>query len=82
MFRDELVRGPFRRLVHDHRFEPVGAGTLMRDVFDFATGLPPLDALVVRPHLERFLAARNDAIRMIAEGEEWRDYLPRFAAPL
>ena len=23
MFRDELVRGPLRKLVHDHFFEPV-----------------------------------------------------------
>ncbi len=35
MFRDELVRGPLRKLVHDHFFEPVGQGTEMRDVFEF-----------------------------------------------
>ncbi len=34
-FRDEMVRGPFRRLVHDHYFDPVPAGTRMRDVFEF-----------------------------------------------
>jgi hypothetical protein len=36
MFRDELVRGPLRRLVHDHYFTVSNGGTTMRDVFDFS----------------------------------------------
>src|SRR3954453_18253324 len=36
MFRDEMVRGPFRRLAHDHFFESVEADTRMRDVFEFS----------------------------------------------
>ena len=36
MFRDELVRGPLRKLVHDHFFEAVGEGTEMRDVFELS----------------------------------------------
>ena len=66
-FRDEQVRGPFRAMRHDHRFELHGDGTLMLDVFEFRTRLPPLDALIVAPHLRRFLAARNDTIRRLAE---------------
>jgi ligand-binding SRPBCC domain-containing protein len=68
LFRDEQVEGPFRRLVHDHRFEPVAAGTRMTDVVEFATLVPPLDALVVAPHLRRFLERRNETIRRAAEG--------------
>jgi ligand-binding SRPBCC domain-containing protein len=75
MFRDELVRGPFRRLVHDHFFDPVERGTLMRDVFEFSSGVPPLDALVLSPHLRRFLLKRNRAIATLAESDGWRDYL-------
>jgi ligand-binding SRPBCC domain-containing protein len=66
-FRDEQVRGPFRAMRHDHRFEPHGEGTLMRDEFEFRTVLPPLDTLLVGPHLRRFLAARNETIRRLAE---------------
>jgi ligand-binding SRPBCC domain-containing protein len=80
MFRDEMVRGPFRRLVHDHFFEPVDDGTLMRDVFEFASWLPPFDALVLKPHLRRFLLVRNATIKELAEGDGWRDYLPERAA--
>ena len=66
-FRDEQVRGPFRRLVHDHLFEPVDGGTRMRDVFEFESGFPLLDRLVIAPHLRRFLRRRNELIKRTAE---------------
>jgi len=77
MFRDELVRGPLRRLVHDHFFEPVEQRTLMHDVFEFSSGIPPLDAVVLRPHLRRLLLKRNEVIAQLAEIDGWRDYLPQ-----
>jgi ligand-binding SRPBCC domain-containing protein len=79
MFRDEMVRGPFRRLVHDHFFEQADGGTLMRDALEFSSGFRPLDALVLKPHLHRFLRRRNATIKELAEGEGWRDYVPRRA---
>ena len=66
-FRDEQVRGPFRRLVHDHLFEPADGGTRMRDVFEFASGFPLLDRLVLAPHLRRLLLRRNELIKRTAE---------------
>jgi ligand-binding SRPBCC domain-containing protein len=77
LFRDELVRGPLRRLVHDHFFEPVEQRTLMHDVFEFSSGIPPLDAVVLRPHLRRLLLKRNEVIAQLAESDGWRDYLPQ-----
>jgi ligand-binding SRPBCC domain-containing protein len=79
MFRDEMVRGPFRRLAHDHFFEQTAVGTLMRDVFEFSSRVRPLDALVLKPHLRRFLLRRNAVIKELAEGEGWRDYVPERA---
>jgi ligand-binding SRPBCC domain-containing protein len=75
MFRDEMISGPLRRMRHDHWFERHADGTRMRDEFDFASVLPPFDALILRPHLSRFLIARNETIRRVAESEEWRRYL-------
>jgi ligand-binding SRPBCC domain-containing protein len=66
-FRDEQVRGPFRRFVHDHRFEPAGGGTCMRDVLELASGFPLFDRLVLAPHLRRFLLRRNELIKRTAE---------------
>jgi ligand-binding SRPBCC domain-containing protein len=75
MFRDEMVTGPFRRMRHDHRFEAAHGGTRMHDEFEFSTVFPPLDALVLAPHLRRLLVLRNETIRHAAEGDGWRRYL-------
>jgi ligand-binding SRPBCC domain-containing protein len=66
-FRDEQVRGPFRRFVHDHLFEPTDGGTRMRDVLELTSGFPLVDRLLLEPHLRRFLRERNELIRRRAE---------------
>ena len=68
MFCDEQVRGPFRRMRHDHRFEARDGATCMRDEFEFA-GVPVLDRLVLVPHLRRLLLKRNELIRHLAEAD-------------
>jgi ligand-binding SRPBCC domain-containing protein len=70
-FRDEMIRGPLRRLRHDHRFEVVDGGTLMIDRFEFAV-LPLLDSLVLTPHFRKSLTGRNDLIKRAAEGRTSR----------
>ncbi len=75
MFRDEMLSGPFRRMRHDHWFEPHEHGARMRDEFEFASALAPLDALVLKPHLRRLLLTRNDTIRRASEGTNWHRYL-------
>jgi ligand-binding SRPBCC domain-containing protein len=62
-FRDEMVRGAFRRLVHDHYFEPIARGTRMVDVFDFTAPLGVLglavDRLILTAYLRRFLESNS-----------------------
>ena len=70
MFRDELVRGPLRKLVHDHFFEQLAQGTEMRDVFEFDSGIRLLDALVLARHFRRLLVRRNETIKSLAESAE------------
>jgi hypothetical protein len=76
MSRDELVRGPLRRLVHDHFFAPVGQDTEMRDVFEFESALRLVDALVLAPHFRRLLLRRSETIKRLAESDDWRRVLP------
>jgi len=75
-FRDELVRGAFASMAHDHYFDTCDGGTGMRDVFQFSAPLGPLgrlmERLVLRAYLTRLLAHRNAAIKAAAEGEGWR----------
>ena len=67
MLRDELFRGPFRRLTRDHFFDATDGGTTMTDLFEFTSVFPPADPLIVKPHLRRFLLARNRLIRELAD---------------
>ena len=74
-FRDTMAAGAFRSMVHDHHFEPAtDGGTVMVDVLTFAAPLGPVgwvaERLVVGPHLRRFLVARGQALRAMAEGDE------------
>lgn len=71
-FRDSLVRGPFRRLDHEHRFVELGdSRTLMVDRFDYR---PPLgflgwiaDRLIVGRRLRTIVRIRAQAIKDAAE---------------
>lgn len=78
-FRDEMVRGAFATMVHDHHFAVVDGGTEMRDVFRFSAPLGPLgrlvERLVLRGYMTRLLESRNAAIKRAAEGGAWRDLL-------
>ncbi len=76
MFRDELVRGPLQKLVHDHFFEAVGQGTEMRDVFEFESSVWLVDSLVLARHFRRLLLRRNETIKLLAESDGWRRFLP------
>jgi ligand-binding SRPBCC domain-containing protein len=78
-FRDSMQKGAFARLDHDHFFEEIKDGTLMRDVFDYASPFRLLgriaDAFFLENYLRRFLLERNGMIKEIAEGEDWTRFL-------
>ncbi|GAB4234480.1 MAG: SRPBCC family protein [Acidobacteriota bacterium] len=68
-FVDRQLKGPYRLWVHEHRFEEVAGGTLMRDRVDY---LPPgglfaklIDRWLVRPDVERIFAYRSEKIQEI-----------------
>jgi len=79
-FLDEMVRGAFRWMRHGHYFRAAAAGeTEMRDVFSFAAPLGPLgrvaECTVLCRYMRALLHERNEAVRRIAESEEWRRYV-------
>jgi ligand-binding SRPBCC domain-containing protein len=78
-FGDEQVSGPFASLRHDHRFDALaGGGTRMRDEITLVAPLGPLGRLVepvIARRLRRDLRARNRALKRLAEGEGWTEYL-------
>ena len=75
-FVDEMQKGAFHHLRHEHVFEENQSGTRMLDVVDFAS--PGwifgrvLDAVFLSGYLRRFLSARGQALKRVAEQEPSR----------
>lgn len=78
-FRDSMMRGIFKRIDHDHFFEEIENGTLMRDIFDYDAPLwifgKIADRLFLEKYMTDFLFERNRLIKEIAESEKWREYI-------
>jgi len=78
-FRDEMVKGAFKRFAHDHFFEQTGEKVLMKDVFDYASPLwifgKIADALFLESYMRNLLTERNLLIKKTAESEDWRRFL-------
>jgi ligand-binding SRPBCC domain-containing protein len=78
-FRDEMVRGAFKSLAHDHFFDATPAGTLMRDVFEFTAPLGVLGRLAERAlltrYLRRFLHERGQVLKHLAESGEGQRFI-------
>lgn len=69
-FVDVQARGPYRRWIHEHIFEPRGTGTVIRDRIRYGV---PFDFLshrwFVRPDIERIFAYRTEKMRALFGGE-------------
>lgn len=80
-FADEMLRGAFQQMQHQHYFEATSTGTVMRDLFTYTSPWGILgrmaEALFLERYLRRFLAERNHILKQVAESEEWKRFLPR-----
>lgn len=74
-FCDEMIKGAFKSFRHEHHFEEIEEGTLMKDQFTFETPFGIIgkvfNRLVLTNYMEIFLVERNKTIKELAEGEEW-----------
>ena len=63
-FVDVQKRGPFRKWVHEHRFDEWDQGTLVKDVVTYAVpGGRIVDKLFVRRDVKRIFAHRESQLR-------------------
>ena len=73
-FTDEMIKGPFKYLRHQHFFEPIPEGTHMTDRFDFQSPLGILgsmaDQVFLESYMRNLLIKRNEWIKAIAERKE------------
>jgi ligand-binding SRPBCC domain-containing protein len=70
-FTDEMISGPFKRLLHQHIFEKTPEGTMMTDLFNFESPLGILGTLADKSFLENYmrklLTKRNELLKNVAE---------------
>lgn len=70
-FVDEMIRGPFAYLKHEHIFKPMNAQTEMTDIFEFKAPCGIIGKIVERlflgDYLKRLLMLRNEVIKNTAE---------------
>jgi ligand-binding SRPBCC domain-containing protein len=78
-FADQMVSGAFKSMHHRHEFEESGGETLMKDHFEFEApfGLVGVIAekLILFNYMRRFLEVRNARLKVLAEGNEWQQFL-------
>lgn len=74
-FCDEMTKGAFKRMRHEHFFDSKAGGTLMIDRFFY--GVPfwifgrIFNRAVLRDYMEKLLRKRNETIKRTAETDEW-----------
>ena len=78
-FRDEMIKGIFKSITHDHLFHESEGKTVMKDRFHFASpgwifGVM-LNQWVLTSYLRSLLTQRNAIIKRVAESDDWRGIL-------
>lgn len=70
-FTDEMQKGAFKSLYHQHIFKRTDGKTLMIDIFDFESPLGIIGKIVnrifLKNYLRNFLLERNQLIKATAE---------------
>ncbi|APQ19397.1 SRPBCC family protein [Maribacter hydrothermalis] len=75
-FVDEQLKGIFKSIRHEHKFEQFEERVIMTDIFEFYSpfGLlgKLLDKLILTNYLQKLLIDRNNVIKEFAETDKWK----------
>jgi ligand-binding SRPBCC domain-containing protein len=70
-FEDQMIKGAFKSMRHEHHFKEVNGKTIMTDKFEYEAPLGLLgqlfDALVLRNYMTQLLLTRNKVMKSVAE---------------
>ena len=79
-FADEMEKGAFKSMKHEHHFIETDEGTMMKDVFNFQSPMGILgklaNTLFLKSYMTNFLKNRNKVIKEFAETRRWKEVLP------
>ncbi len=80
-FRDEMVKGAFKKFTHDHIFFEKNGETEMQDIFDFESPFgwfgKIFNELILEKYMTQLLTQRNQTIKEIAENGKWKEILKK-----
>ncbi|MEX2594634.1 MAG: SRPBCC family protein [Anditalea sp.] len=78
-FTDQMLKGAFKSMKHEHYFKAEGQGTVMTDVLVFESpfGLvgEVVDRLFLTNYMANFIKERNAVVKRTAESGAWREFL-------
>lgn len=70
-FEDQMIRGAFNSMRHEHHFSSNKNQTIMKDIFQYEVpyGLVGrlFDHLILKNYVKRFLIKRNEVLKQLAE---------------
>jgi len=76
LFTDEMVKGDFRSMKHEHHFKKVANGSVMIDLFSFEIHYGNIGKLInavfLTNYLKKLLEKRNHFIKEYAESDKWK----------
>lgn len=75
-FRDEQIKGAFKSIYHEHKFEQLDNKILMTDIFEFISPFgifgKVFNKLILTNYLRNLLIDRNNVIKEFAETDKWK----------
>lgn len=78
-FTDQMLKGPFKELRHEHIFEEKNGITIMTDSMMMTSPFgfigKAFDNLILESYMEKFLKLRCYAVKDCLESEDWKKYL-------
>jgi ligand-binding SRPBCC domain-containing protein len=78
-FVDEMQKGAFKSMKHEHYFIENEGITTMKDAFNFTSPFGILgiifNRLILENYMKRFLIERNQMIKEVAESGDWGNYI-------
>ena len=78
-FCDEMTKGAFKSMRHEHFFIEKENETLMTDKFVYEVPFSIFgnifDSLILKDYMKRLLQNRNKVIKRVAESDEWKKVL-------
>lgn len=75
-FKDEQIKGVFKSIMHEHKFELIGDNVIMTDIFEFQTTFEIFDELfnnlILTQYMRKLLMGRNKVSKEYAESDKWK----------